>query len=1138
MIEKLEEFRKSQAEQPSQNNEDRKRLLPSIKPSYGKPTDDFRTLPIIPLAAELAPDYHPFIRKAIVNGQYSSDNDYLDTHFRLMKEDLVEKFREGILKHEGDDYDIFVHRNVILDPIMLHYPTGEKIHYANIYVSHQIMNNKTMKHQSLVCLSSDSFQKDFLFAVVIDRNETQLEEGKIGLKFEGNQFEIDISKEYSMIESSAFFEAYRYVLNTLQNFNTENPIPFSKYLVKLETETKLPLYLRYQNAFDFSPVLTELAKSKLVLTKFHPSELSKFNCEYFGMNESQFEAFKYALTCELAVIHGPPGTGKSYIGAEIAKVLLNEENWNTMNPEKNEERPMLVVCYKNHALDQFLTQIAGFADEDDIVRVGSRCKNPLIQNFMLHKKRPEMGEERTHYNNLKNQIEPLLDTISKNLEFLIQLETGVASREALCASENFARFANNILFTKLLTDDDIVKWLTTHKRNEKEYVYDVNVIRKLVGWEIKEINAKNIFANVCKNNMDIDVATMYQKFKSVKTLPSHLENENSKNWPKLPHIDELIKLGYPEKLAIEILASRKNNIEGIRMENNYMKAKYGHSEVAEIYKAKLKLIQDFLNTKNDDKDTVGTDIPNEQQGEEKTPREMVWEIPEKLQAYCHVILKAEAMTDNEAYNETDIWKLSLLSRWRLYNFWVSEALKTRKREIADAERNYRHLKKLLKVQKSIVDLEIMKHAKVIGMTTTAAAKYQSTLRSIKPRVVIVEEAAEVFEAHIVTSLTEACEHLILIGDHKQLRPKPAVYNLAKKFNMDISLFERLIKNDFPYRMLNQQRRMRPGISLLMKNHFYDDLEDHPSVKHRPHVYGITKDLFFITHSHNETSNKLDGSHKNVYEVYYALKLAKYFLQQGYETEQITILCTYSDQCLAMQNEKLKILGKGKEILIETVDNYQGEESDIIILSLVRSNNNDHKIGFLDECGPCEVEVEKTLACDLVVVVNCHVSTEKVVCTQSCNLLLKCDHKCPKTCSEECSTFCEEVITEELTCGHRGQKKCGEDPLTVKRALQVKKEWPLCKHTVDTLCHINPDVEPCPHPCNKKLKDCEHKCHGTCGSFNQGLLHEPCEEKCGKQLFCGHICEAKCFEACPPCEQNCQTACDHTSCSVRNMKGKK
>lgn len=52
------------------------------------------------------------------------------------------------------------------------------------------------------------------------------------------------------------------------------------------------------------------------------------------------------------------------------------------------------------------------------------------------------------------------------------------------------------------------------------------------------------------------------------------------------------------------------------------------------------------------------------------------------------------------------------------------------------------------------------------MTTTGAARLQAALRSIKPRVVVVEEAAEVFEAHILTSLTECCEHLIMIGDHQ------------------------------------------------------------------------------------------------------------------------------------------------------------------------------------------------------------------------------------------------------------------------------------------------------------------------------------------------------------------------------------
>lgn len=55
------------------------------------------------------------------------------------------------------------------------------------------------------------------------------------------------------------------------------------------------------------------------------------------------------------------------------------------------------------------------------------------------------------------------------------------------------------------------------------------------------------------------------------------------------------------------------------------------------------------------------------------------------------------------------------------------------------------------------------------MTTTGAAKYRKALQELRPRVVIVEEAAEVLEAHIVTTLSEACQHLILIGDHQQVR---------------------------------------------------------------------------------------------------------------------------------------------------------------------------------------------------------------------------------------------------------------------------------------------------------------------------------------------------------------------------------
>lgn len=77
------------------------------------------------------------------------------------------------------------------------------------------------------------------------------------------------------------------------------------------------------------------------------------------------------------------------------------------------------------------------------------------------------------------------------------------------------------------------------------------------------------------------------------------------------------------------------------------------------------------------------------------------------------------------------------------------------------------------------DLCVLREAKVIGMTTTGAAKYRRILQEVRPRLVIVEEAAEVLEAHIITTLSQACQHLILIGDHQQvcaclLLPTPGI----------------------------------------------------------------------------------------------------------------------------------------------------------------------------------------------------------------------------------------------------------------------------------------------------------------------------------------------------------------------------
>ena len=116
----------------------------------------------------------------------------------------------------------------------------------------------------------------------------------------------------------------------------------------------------------------------------------------------------------------------------------------------------------------------------------------------------------------------------------------------------------------------------------------------------------------------------------------------------------------------------------------------------------------------------------------------------------------------------------------------------------------------------------------------------------------MEEAAEVLEAHIVTSLTKGCKHLILIGDHQQLRPNPTVYDLQINYDLDVSLFERMVTNGMKFSRLSLQHRMRPEIAKML-DHIYVEpkLENHESVLKFENVKGVERNLFFVDHRKKE-----------------------------------------------------------------------------------------------------------------------------------------------------------------------------------------------------------------------------------------------------------------------------------------------
>jgi hypothetical protein len=141
--------------------------------------------------------------------------------------------------------------------------------------------------------------------------------------------------------------------------------------------------------------------------------------------------------------------------------------------------------------------------------------------------------------------------------------------------------------------------------------------------------------------------------------------------------------------------------------------------------------------------------------------------------------------------------------------------------------------------------------------------------------VIVEEAAEVMESHVVACVSKKCQHLILIGtfylfhsfacciimfyfqlgDHKQLRPAIAVYELKKLYNFDVSLFERMANNREGCVTLQVQHRMCPEMASLIVPTIYETLENHESVLNRSHIKSMPKRIFFKTHTHCELSVK-------------------------------------------------------------------------------------------------------------------------------------------------------------------------------------------------------------------------------------------------------------------------------------------
>ena len=1125
-----------------------------------QPPEDFRSKDVLPQPSEInSMQVKPFLRPNITQGPYTDWEHYLDIQYRLLREDFIGPLRSGICSfNQGDNFsDIRVYTNVhVVDPVCLKSGLGFQLKFdtSGALKNVQWEHSKRLIYGSLLCLSHDNFH-NIIFVTVVDRDPAMLAQGFVIVKFEGrlDNLVLNPETEYIMVESTAYFEAYRHILEGLKTI-VSTSMPFRDYIVSCNVQKTLsPCYLRAGTNPHFN-----LAGVLGLRTATKP--ISILDCATWphwnvtDLDESQLHALRTALGQEVSLIQGPPGTGKTFIGLKIVEaLLLNRMIW-----DPNKSSPILVVCYTNHALDQFLEGIKAMkvgGKAPDVVRIGGRCKSEKLKECVLSNRVHQCSEDRSFP---KGIHKPWIEA------------------------------KNNLDEQKNIMDSIIMQM-----NKSSENIFELS--------ELSDVISK-VHANQLQNSSE--AGKEISVWLGLWFPSGHLQPAVSS--PATTEAPDNMELGAKNEDQWVTVDEEARLLEDDRM-----------SDEEELYLPPVKnsTVKEFKRARSSASKDGWTVVQMDDRTRQKRIRDGLSNRP---------------LTAQEAGAIKDLQLLPNKQRWMLYRYWMLKFRQAKQDHLCTLATKYDEICEQYTDAYQERNLFVLRQVDVIGMTTTGASKHHYLRQKISSKIVIVEEAAEVFEAHIITSLSPSVQQLIMIGDHQQLKPNPNNYMLEKEYNFNVSLFERLINNKMPFITLQTQHRMRPEIATLITPHIYPVLCNAKNVLKYEHIKGIGEDVFLVDHSYFEEHRSGEDmySHTNVHEASYAVGLCHHLLKQGYKPCQITMLTTYRGQLLEMKRRMKRADFEGVRVAV--VDDYQGEENDIILLSLVRSNA-EHNIGFLkssnricvslsrakkgfyvignfsmlrdkdgtvwpkilvsmeqrqcvgralplycqnhpkiitwiekaedfSKCpeGGCSQMCDGRLKCGHTCMRLCHPNDRDHVeykCHMKCNKLLTCTHKCLFKCfqcAEKCRP-CSTLVPRQLKCGHTIEVMCSKDPVTEPCTEQctvllpcghlcqakcsqphtphcnapVLKELP-CGHKVMDVCYHTPNDIICTEACSTKL-DCDHPCSGTCAQCHSGRLHVQCSAPCNRTLPCGHICNFPCTSNCPPCSQQCANCCNHSKC---------
>lgn len=263
-----------------------------------------------------------------------------------------------------------------------------------------------------------------------------------------------------------------------------------------------------------------------------------------------------------------------------------------------------------------------------------------------------------------------------------------------------------------------------------------------------------------------------------------------------------------------------------------------------------------------------------------------------------------------------------------------------KRSFGKAEREQRNLlfKEVKNIRTEIKKLQAYNEEKLFAEANvvlgTPVGLYDAGIDHLHFKTLVIDEAGQCIEP-LAWAVFPLADKFVLAGDHFQL-PPTVLSNEAARLGFNKSILETAIEKVANIHLLNVQYRMKESIAGFSSNYFYSGL-----LQTAPHLSNTGAHITFIDTAGSGFNEKHgpDGmSLQNEGELQIVQKII--------ETEQLNPLAAafispYAGQ-VAAAKETLP-----RQMRISTIDSFQGQEKETIILSLVRSND-DGNIGFLKD----------------------------------------------------------------------------------------------------------------------------------------------------------------------------------------------